>query len=199
MSRRPKRTSAIIKEFRGIITDVWSRFIYKREPIYTKEFFKLLNMNYNDVYERNLVYKEIIKLRDEADKVWRKFYIEDGDKEKIYDKFMEYCYEKKKPLIIMFDSLTLTPKTYAEWNRILSRNCHKEAYSFLKSIERLSDKNMDIIFKIGNDEFIASIKELGRRHDETLKLLENLAEEIEDDEIEDEEDYDKEDYDEEEF
>lgn len=143
------------------LCDLWGKILIK--PMSTGDVFKALGFNYNNVGDREKVYRYNSQLQDDAEREWEKFSIEDGDKEFIYRKWLDYCYLNQIPYIIFDNGLAISPKTYEEWEKLLARNCFRHLASCNTSMQRMLKKDMAI------NGF--PLKELLPFYDEFLKLI----------------------------
>ena len=175
MSKK-KITSDRLATLKNKLCEIWGKILIK--PISTKEVFEKLGFKYNNTSDRENLYRYNRQWQEEAEVEWEKFEIMGGDKEVIFKKWLDYCYLNKRPYILFVNKMALSPRTYKEWERILSLTCIKELYGLRKSLLRMGVKSMELSYNItdlhGNQiENQISIKRLLSRHDKTLKLLEN--------------------------
>lgn len=169
-------TSDRLATLKNKLCEIWGKILIK--PISTKEVFEKLGFKYNNTSDRENLYRYNRQWQEEAEVEWEKFEIMGGDKEVIFKKWLDYCYLNKRPYILFVNKMALSPRTYKEWERILSLTCIKELYGLRKSLLRMGVKSMELSYNItdlhGNQiENQISIKRLLSRHDKTLKLLEN--------------------------
>lgn len=169
-------TSDRLATLKNKLCEIWGKILIK--PISTKEVFEKLGFKYNNTSDRENLYRYNRQWQEEAEVEWEKFEIMGGDKEVIFKKWRDYCYLNKRPYILFVNKMALSPRTYKEWERILSLTCIKELYGLRKSLLRMGVKSMELSYNItdlhGNQiENQISIKRLLYRHDKTLKLLEN--------------------------
>ena len=169
-------TSDRLATLKNKLCEIWGKILIK--PISTKEVFEKLGFKYNNTSDRENLYRYNRQWQEEAEAEWEKFEIMGGDKEVIFKKWLDYCYLNKRPYILFVNKMALSPRTYKEWERILSLTCIKELYGLRKSLLRMGVKSMELSYNItdlhGNQiENQISIKRLLYRHDKTLKLLEN--------------------------
>ena len=169
-------TSDRLATLKNKLCEIWGKILIK--PISTKEVFEKLGFKYNNTSDRENLYRYNRQWQEEAEAEWEKFEIMGGDKEVIFKKWLDYCYLNKRPYILFVNKMSLSPRTYKEWERILSLTCIKELYGLRKSLLRMGVKSMELSYNItdlhGNQiENQISIKRLLSRHDKTLKLLEN--------------------------
>ncbi len=157
----PKKTVERIEGIKEILCSLWGKILIK--PIPTEEVFKELGYDYNNVGDREKVYRYTSQLQNEAEKEWEKFCIEDGDKEIIYRKWLDYCYLNKIPYIIFDYGIALSPRTYKDWEALLKRNCLRNLASCSTSMQRMLKKDMAL------NGF--PLKELLPFYDEFLKLI----------------------------
>lgn len=175
MSKK-KITSDRLATLRNKLCDIWGNILIK--PIPTQEVFEKLGFIYNNTSHRENLYKYNRTWQEEAEAEWEKFEIIGGNKEVIFKKWLDHCYLNKKPYILFVNKMALSPRTYKEWERILSLTCIRKLYGTRKALIRMGVKSMELRYNItdlhGNQiENQISIKRLVSRHDKTLKLLEN--------------------------
>lgn len=168
-----RRTRDRIIALRGKITEIWGKIYYN--PMSTIEFFEKIDLNYNNLNHRNIVYHDIKNLQKEAEEVFESIMEEDNGKR--FKMWMDYCWLHKIPYIILTDGIASTPKDYGDWQRKLSMIGVKKLKGLAKALLRLGKKNMELSYYIqdldGKElEHQASIQELVSRHKHTLKLLE---------------------------
>lgn len=111
----------------------------------TEDIFKEMGFNYNNVNEREALYRYNRDCQEEAEQLWDEFVIVDGDKEAIFKKWLDYCYTKKIPYIIFFGGIALTPRSYDEWERLLEMTVIRKAQGLATAITRMASKDMELI------------------------------------------------------
>lgn len=111
----------------------------------TEDVFKEMGFKYNDVNERETLYRYNRDCQEEAERLWDNFDIIDGDKEEIFKKWLDYCYTKKIPYIIFFEGIALSPRSYNEWERLLEMTVIKKAQGLATAISRMASKDMQLI------------------------------------------------------
>ena len=169
-------TSDRLATLKNKLCDLWGKILIK--SISTQEVFEELGFKYNNTSDRENLYKYNRKWQEEAEAEWDKFEIIGGDKEVIFKKWLDYCYKNKLPYILFVNRMALSPRTYKEWERILSLTCIRKLYGTRKSLLRMGIKSMELRYNItdlhGNKiEYQISTTKLLSRHDKTLKLIED--------------------------
>lgn len=175
MSKK-KITSDRLDTLRNKLCDLWGKILMK--PIPTQEVFEKLGFIYTNTSDREKLYRYNRQWQEEAEAEWEKFEIISGDKEVIFKKWLDYCYLNKIPYVLFVDKIALSPRTYKEWERILSLTCVRKLYGTRKALLRMGVKSMELRYNItdihGNQiEYQVSTTKLLSRHDKTLKLIEN--------------------------
>ena len=149
----------------------------------TEDVFKEMGFNYNDVNDREALYRINRDCQEEAEQLWDKFDIIEGDKEEIFKKWLDYCYTKKIPYIIFFEGIGLTPRSYNEWERLLEMTVIKKAQGLATAITRMASKDMALIdYTPAKDMLKASEKVATLLPDyrDRKKLSERIKEIVED-------------------
>jgi len=167
MTRR--RSRADIEAIKHELCGIWGRILVTR--ISTEEVYKELGFDYNNVNDREALYRYTRECREEAEALWDQFTIIKGDKEEIYKKWLDHCYLEKIPYIIFFEGVALTPKTYAEWEQIFTKRAIQKILGLQTTVERMARKEM-FIGEYPAEKFLSSI-------DESIRLLPNFEEDKE--------------------
>lgn len=138
----PKKSAVRIEAVKRKLCDLWGRILIK--PISTEEIFKELGYDYSKVNDRERIYRYNSQLQKEAEVEWDKFVIQNGDKEVIYKKWLDYCYLNKIPYILFDSGFAISPKTYKEWQKILEKICIRQLFGLESSMRRMINKDMEI-------------------------------------------------------
>lgn len=179
MSKK-KITSDRLAVLKNKLCDLWGKILIK--PIPTKEVFEKLGFMYNNTSDRANLYKYNRMWQEEAEAEWERFEIIGGDKEVIYKKWLDYCYKNKIPYVLFVEKMALSPRTYAEWERILSLTCIRKLYGTRKALLRMGIKSMELRYNITDlhgkkIEYQISTTKILSHHDKTLKLIEDETKE----------------------
>ena len=112
--------------------------------ISTRDVFKELGFDYNNMYDRNFIYYMVQICRDEADQLWTEFETVSGDMSLIYKKWLDACYLNKKAYFYFENSIAFCPKTYEEDQRILAKIATQKIFGTGTALRRLADRDMMI-------------------------------------------------------
>ncbi len=178
MSRRRTKT-----EIEAIKRDFKDKCCFKKDPIPTKEVFKLLGFTYSNTNDRDFIYRWVSTWVEETLlKIWN-FEFEEGDKDKIYEGFLEKCWIEKEPFGYFDGGLFYTPRTYGEYEALLNKYAIGKIIGMGTAVLKMANKGMLLNSKIPAKQLLESLNDINKLLDISERSLIEYKEEEEKEEI----------------